>query len=102
MTGIEANIAEVLSDVLDDVPDDKLLAAAGHLVKHSRELWVDARERMPFRGDTVLALGPKGGITIGEVLDENLTRDGHFWIKINSGGRRARHWMPCPERKGEV
>jgi hypothetical protein len=101
MTGIELKIAEVLSDVLDDVPDDKLLAAAGELVKHSDELWIDVRERMPYWGDTVLVQGPKGGITIGEVLHKDLTSDGHLWIKTNNGGRRVRYWMPCPERKGE-
>jgi hypothetical protein len=95
MTGIELKIAEVLSDVLDDVPDDKLLAAAGHLVRRSGELWISAVERAPFPGERVLGRGAQGVVHAGVVFSDP-GRDGKFTIRAEGHLVFAKDWMPCP------
>jgi hypothetical protein len=100
MTGIELKIAEVLSEVFDDAPDEQLLFAAGELVRHSGELWIDVRQRPPMIGDRVLGLGARGIVHCGTVFSDP-RRDGRIALRSEGHMVFVRDWMPCPERKGE-
>lgn len=98
MTGFEKRIADVLSDVLEDVPGEKLLAAAGKLMEHGDELWIDGAERPPYAGDEVIAMGIRGGIYAGVVCDGGADKDGKFGIRFDGRIKLVRYWIPAPKR----
>ena len=60
--------------------------------------WIPVSERLPEKGETVIALGSRGGVYTAQY------KGSIYWHKLNARCHMCEptHWMPLPEPpKGE-
>jgi hypothetical protein len=97
------DLLDDLQDIINEEPDNYLntrrttLEMALAYLKEHFYGWIPVSERLPEKGQNVIALGSRGGVYVAQY------QGSRYWHKLNARCHMCEptHWMPLPEAPKE-